>query len=257
MAPALGLGAIVGALLGIVGGGGSILAVPALVYGIGMPLSAAIPSSLIVVGTSSAVAVLPRLKSGVNWRLAGIIGSAGIATVYAGAAVNKRLDPDILLMAFALIMVVAGIRMFSDNDRTGGACALPSGRINWHRCLPKAVATGAIVGFLTGLLGVGGGFLIVPALAIVLGLPMAAAVGTSLVIIVVNSLAGFASHLQNLDLDWGVTAAFVAAAMVASLLSARIGRNLPGTVLKKGFAVLVLLIAVFVAVQATLGQGGT
>jgi uncharacterized membrane protein YfcA len=109
---ALLLGLIVGTLLGLVGGGGSILAVPALVYGVGLPLSEAIPSSLIVVGAASAVAVIPRLRRGVNWRLAAIIGAAGVSTAYLGALVNRLLDQRVLLVAFAVIMIVAGVRMF-------------------------------------------------------------------------------------------------------------------------------------------------
>ncbi len=249
---AAGFGLIVGALLGLVGGGGSILAVPALVYGVGLPLAAAIPTSLVVVGASSAVAVLPRLRSGVNWRLALIIGAAGTLTAYLGAMVNRLLDQKILLLAFAAIMVIAGIRMLMPSKSDGGSCALPDGGINWRSCLPKAIATGAVVGFLTGLLGVGGGFLIVPALTLVLGLPMAATVGTSLVIIVINSIAGFAAHLGNLEIDWGVTAAFALAAMAASVAAGRFGRGIPDRILKRSFAILVLVIAVFVAVQALL-----
>ena len=248
---AAGFGLVVGALLGLVGGGGSILAVPALVYGVGLPLAAAIPTSLVVVGASSAVAVLPRLRSG-GLRLALIIGAAGTLTAYLGAMVNRLLDQKILLLAFAAIMVFAGIRMLMPSKSEGGSCALPDGGINWRRCLPKAIATGAVVGFLTGLLGVGGGFLIVPALTLVLGLPMAATVGTSLVIIVINSIAGFAAHLGDLEIDWGVTAAFALAAMAASVIAGRFGRGIPDRILERSFAILVLVIAVFVAAQALL-----
>lgn len=250
--PALAFGVIVGGLLGLVGGGGSILAVPALVYGVGVPLGAAIPSSLVVVGASSAVAVLPRLRKGVNWRLALIIGAAGTATAYLGAVVNRMLDQKVLLLAFAAIMIFAGLRMLRTTEAVGGSCALPGGGVNWRSCLPKAIATGAVVGFLTGLLGVGGGFLIVPALALVLGLPMSMTVGTSLVIIVINSIAGFAAHLGDMHINWAVTLAFAASAMVASLVAGRLGQRLSDKVLKRGFAGLVLLVAVYVAAQALL-----
>ena len=250
---ALALGLIVGVLLGLVGGGGSILAVPALVYGVGLPLSEAIPTSLIVVGAASAVAVLPRLRHGVNWRLAAIIGTAGVATAYLGALVNRMMDPQVLLVAFAVIMVVAGVRMFLTTRAAGGPCALPDGGTNWRSCLPKALATGAVVGFLTGLLGVGGGFLIVPALTLILGLPMGPTIGTSLVIIVINSAAGFASHVSDIEIDWAVTGSFAASAMIASLGAGRLGRRLPDVVLKRGFAVLVLIAAAYVAVQVLLG----
>ncbi len=248
---AAAFGLIVGGLLGLVGGGGSILAVPALVYGVGLPLSAAIPTSLVVVGASSAVAVVPRLRN-VNWRLAVIIGAAGTATAYLGAYVNRLLDQKVLLLAFAAIMVIAGVRMMMPTKAAGGSCALPGGGVHWRSCLPKAIATGAVVGFLTGLLGVGGGFLIVPALTLVLGLPMAATVGTSLVIIVINSVAGFAAHLGDLHIDWAVTAAFAVAAMAASLLAGRLGTNIPDRILKRSFGILVLAVAAYVTAQALL-----
>ncbi len=251
--PALALGLIVGALLGLVGGGGSILAVPALVYGVGLPLSEAIPTSLIVVGAASAVAVIPRMRRGVNWRLAAIVGGAGVATAYLGTMVNRLVDPRVLLGAFAVIMVIAGVRMFFPTRSVGGPCALPDGGVKWRSCLPRALATGAVVGFLTGLLGVGGGFLIVPALTLVLGLSMSMTIGTSLVIIVINSVAGFAAHLVDAQIDWAVAGAFAATAMAASLAAGRFGRGLPDAVLKRGFAVLVLVVAVYVAVQAILG----
>jgi uncharacterized membrane protein YfcA len=250
---ALVLGLIVGALLGLVGGGGSILAVPALVFGVGLPLSEAIPSSLIVVGAASAVAVLPRLRRGVHWRLAFIIGVAGVTTAYLGTMVNRMLDPRVLLGAFSVIMVVAGVRMFLPSRSAGGPCALPGGRVNWRSCLPRALVTGAVVGFLTGLLGVGGGFLIVPALTLILGLPMGVTVGTSLVIIVINSVAGFTAHLGDVQIDWAVTGAFAVSAMAASLVAGRLGRGLSDTALKRGFAVLVLGVAAYVAIKALIG----
>jgi len=250
---ALALGLIVGALLGLVGGGGSILAVPALVYGVGLPLSEAIPTSLIVVGAASAVAVLPRLRRGVNWRLALIVGAAGVTTAFLGTMVNRLLDERVLLGAFAVIMVIAGVRMFLPTRSVGGPCALPGGGVNWRSCLPRALATGAVVGFLTGLLGVGGGFLIVPALTLVLGLPMGVAVGTSLVIIVINSAAGFVAHLGAVQIDWAITGAFAVSAMAASLIAGRLGRGLSDKALKRGFAVLVLGVAVYVAAQALIG----
>jgi uncharacterized membrane protein YfcA len=142
--------------------------------------------------------------------------------------------------------------MLRPSGTAGGACALPGGGVNWRSCLPKAVAAGAIVGFLTGLLGVGGGFLIVPALTLVLGLPMALTVGTSLVIIVINSGAGFAAHLGDLQINWAVTAAFALTAMAASLAAGRIGTRIPDKALKRGFGILVLVIAAYVAGQTLL-----
>lgn len=250
MMASIAFGLLVGGLLGLVGGGGSILAVPALVYGVGMPLTAAIPSSLVVVGASSAVALLPRIRHGLNWALALIIGATGGITAYAGTLVNRMLDQRTLLLVFAAIMIIAGIRMFMPTRSATGDCYNADSSVRWRRCLPKAVATGVVVGFLTGLLGVGGGFLIIPALTLVLGLPMALAVGTSLVIIVINSMGGFTSHLGNLNIDWNTTAVFSVTAMGASLLAGRIGRSLPDKALKHGFAVLVMLVAAYVVIQA-------
>lgn len=247
---ALVLGLVVGALLGLVGGGGSILAVPALVYGVGLPLSEAIPTSLIVVGAASAVAVLPRLKKGIHWRIALVVGAFGIPTAYLGTQVNRILDQQILLVIFSIVMIFAGVRMFFSSRGSGGPCSLPDGGVRWSRCLPLTIATGAIVGFLTGLVGVGGGFLIVPALTLVLGLPMGVTVGTSLVIIVINSAAGFTAHLSEVQFNWPVTVAFALAAMIASLVAGRLGRRLPDAALKRGFAVLVMVVAVYVAVRA-------
>ncbi|MDQ3627283.1 MAG: TSUP family transporter, partial [Actinomycetota bacterium] len=109
MISALGLGLLIGVLLGLLGGGGSILAVPALVYGAGAPLTAAIPTSLLVVGISSAAAVVPRLRQGqVQWRIAAVFGAAGGGAAFAGSAVNRLVDPRVLLIGFAALMVAAG-----------------------------------------------------------------------------------------------------------------------------------------------------
>ena len=251
MAAAVGLGLTIGILLGLLGGGGSILAVPALVYGVGTPLAVAVPTSLLVVGISSATAVLPRLRQGqVAWRIAGVFGAAGAGAAFAGAAVNRLLDPRVVLVGFAALMVAAGVRMLREQLPAGGDCALPGGGVNWRGCLPKAIGAGVVVGFLTGLFGVGGGFLIIPALVLLLGLPMTVAVGTSLVIIVINSVAGFAAHAGDAALDYRIALAFTAAAVVGSLASARVAARLPAERLRRWFAYLVFAVAAFVMVQA-------
>lgn len=251
MTGALGLGLVIGLLLGLLGGGGSILAVPALVYGVGMPLAAAVPTSLVVVGISSITALIPRLREGqVQWRLAAVFGVAGAGAAFAGAAVNRLLEPRVVLVGFAAMMVAAGVRMLREQTTIGGDCALPGGGINWRGCLPKAIGSGVVVGFLTGLFGVGGGFLIIPALVLLLGLPMTVAVGTSLVIIVINSLAGFAAHAGDAALDYRIALAFTAAAVVGSLASARVASRLPAERLRRWFAYLVFAVAAFVLLQA-------
>ncbi len=251
-----GLGLLLGALLGLLGAGGSILAVPALVYGAGQPLSAAVPTSLLVVGITAAAAVVPRVRAGqVQWRIAALVGGSGIAAAFAGTAVNHALDPRVVLAGFAVVMVVAALRMLREQPDVGGDCALPDGRVNWRGCLPKAVGTGVAVGFLTGLFGVGGGFLVVPALVLLLGLPMAVAVGTSLVVVTVNSAAGFAAHAGTAEVDYGLAAVFTGAAVAGSLVAARFATRLPADRLRRWFAWLVLAVAAFVAVQAVVNPG--
>ncbi len=245
---ALLLGLLIGAFLGLLGGGGSILAVPALVYGVNQPLAAAVPMSLLVVGVSSAAAVLPRLRQ-VQWRLAAIFGATGAAAAFGGSAVNRLLDPAVVLLGFAAVMVIAAVRMLRSSDDAGGSCALPGGGVNWRSCLPKAAASGVVVGFLTGLFGVGGGFLIIPALTLLLGLEMATAVATSLVIIVLNSAAGFTAHLRDASIDVGIAAAFTGAAVLGSLVAARLAPRLPGDRLRRWFAYLVLAVAAYVIAQ--------
>jgi uncharacterized membrane protein YfcA len=254
---ALGLGVLIGILLGLLGGGGSILAVPALVYGVGVPIAAAIPMSLVVVGVSAAAALIPRLRAGqIRWRIAAIFGVTGAGAAFAGAAVNRLLDPRLVLAGFALLMIAAGIRMLTGTDTIGGDCALPEGGVNWRGCLPKSIAAGLAVGFLTGLFGVGGGFLIVPAFVLLLGLPMGTAVATSLAVIVINSGAGFAAHLGEAHLDLGLTLAFAGAAIVGSLLAGRVARRVPTGRLQHWFAYLVFVVAAFVLIQVVVGGPG-
>lgn len=248
------LGLVIGLSLGLLGGGGSILAVPALVYGAGLPLDEAIPTSLLVVGLSSAAAVLPRLRQ-VQWRLAAIFGATGALAAIGGTAVNRLLDPSLVLIGFAAVMVAAAVRMLRSGDDVGGSCALPGGGVDWRSCLPKAAASGVVVGFLTGLFGVGGGFLIVPALTLLLGLPMITAAATSLVVIVANSASAFAAHAGSTSLDVAVAVTFTAAAVLASLAAGRVAPRLPGHRLRRGFAFLVLATAAYVLLQTAVGPG--
>ena len=169
---------------------------------------------------------------------------------FAGAAVNRLLDPRIVLIGFAALMVTAALRMLRGESEAGGDCALPGGGVNWRGCLPRSVGAGIAVGFLTGLFGVGGGFLIVPALVLLLGLPMPAAIGTSLVIVVINSAAGFAAHARDAAVDYRITGAFATAAIIGSLIAGRFASRLPARHLSRAFAYLVLAIAAFVVVQA-------
>jgi len=254
LAALFGLGT--GAALGLVGGGGSILALPALVYGLGQPVSQAVPTSLLVVAASAAAGVVPRLRRGeVRWSIAAVFGGAGIGAAFAGTAVGRLLPDRVLLGLFASLMVVVGIRMLRGNPEPRGACTTGDGDVDWRSCLPRTLAAGLLVGFLTGLLGVGGGFVIVPALIWLLGLPVPVAVGTSLVILVVNAASGLAAHLEQARLDPAVSGAFVATALAAGLTSGRLAGRLDARQLSRGFATLVLVVAAFVAVQTVATPG--
>ena len=189
-----------------------------------------------------------------QWRLAAIFGATGAAAAFGGTAVNRLLDPAVVLLGFAVVMVVAALRMLRSSDDAGGSCALPGGGVNWRSCLPKAAASG-VVGFLTGLFGVGGGFLIIPALTLLLGLPMATAVATSLVIIVINSVAGFTAHLSDAPIDISIAVAFTIAAVLGSLATGHLAPRLPGERLRRWFAYLVLAVAAYVIAQTVLNPG--
>ncbi|MGY1737312.1 sulfite exporter TauE/SafE family protein [Geodermatophilus sp. SYSU D00684] len=250
MIVAVAAGLVIGALVGLLGGGGSILAVPALVYAAGQDLPQAVATSLLVVGITSLVALLPRLRAGqIAWRIGVLFGAAGAATAFAGAAVNRLLPDDVVLGLFAALMIGAGVRMLAEKPTTGAACAVDGERVNWRRCLPRTLAGGLVVGFLTGLLGVGGGFLIIPVLVLALGLPMPTAIGTSLLIVAVNSAAGFAAHAGETPLDVPVTVAFTAAAVVTALAAGRLGSRLDTARLRRWFAYLVFTVAAGILVQ--------
>ncbi|NOJ61352.1 sulfite exporter TauE/SafE family protein [Arthrobacter sp. 260] len=245
MITALSLGLAVGILLGLVGAGGSIIAVPALVYGVGMSTGEAIPTSLLVVGMASVTALLPRLRAGINWPVVGLVGAAGIPAAWGGAAVSTMLNPDLLMLFFAVIMMVAGIRMLGSVTETAGSCS--SGpRRSFRTCAPKALAVGLLIGFLTGLLGVGGGFLLTPALTLFLGLGLKQAVGSSLAIIAINSAAGFSAHAVGFTIDWPLVLAFALPAILGSLIASRLAALLPERILRVSFAILIFTVAAWV-----------
>ena len=172
---------------------------------------------------------------------------------FAGAAVNRLLDPRIVLGGFAILMITAGIRMLTSTTTISGDCALPGGGINWRSCLPKSIAAGAATGFLTGLFGVGGGFLIIPAFVLLLGLPMTSAIATSLMVIVINSAAGFLAHANDAPVDYRIAISFTVAAIIGSVTAGRLSRRLSTAHLQRWFAYLVFAVAAFVIAQVLLG----
>jgi len=233
----LALGFGIGLSLGMLGGGGSILTVPALVYLVGQPPSAAVATSLAIVGANSVLgASFHRAQGTLNWRVAVLFGGAGMAAAYLAAGLSRVFSPAGLLVTFAVLMlVISGLMLSPWQLRRAEPAAT-----NWAVVL----VSGAGVGLLTGLLGVGGGFLIVPVLVMLVGLPMAQAVGTSLMVIAMNSLAGLLGHLGG-AFDPALTTVFVAAGLAGTFTGTRLAGRLPAEQLRKGFAVLVGALALF------------
>jgi uncharacterized membrane protein YfcA len=238
------LGFVIGLSLGLLGGGGSILTVPALVYLVGQSPQAAVTTSLAIVGGNSLIGVAFHRgesrrtgSSTLNWKVAILFGAAGMLTAYASAGLSQHFTPEGLLVAFAVLMlVVAGLMLFRRERPAGAGQPRP-----WW----IAPLAGAGVGVLTGILGVGGGFLIVPALVMLVGLPMFQAVGTSLIIIAANSLAGLLGHLDQGWFDLGLTAVFVTAGFGGTFIGSRLAHRLPAARLRQAFALFVVVLAVF------------
>jgi uncharacterized membrane protein YfcA len=233
-----GLG--IGLALGLLGGGGSTLTVP-LLLALGVEPKAAIALSLAVVGTTAAVAVVSHARAGnVDWRAAARLLPAVAIGGFAGGRAAALFSADALLMGFAGLMAVAGIAMLL--PRRPAAHALEP------RSLALALA-GVAIGAITGLVGVGGGFLFVPVLALAGGLEMKRAVGTSLVAIAVNAGAALAGQLGHVELPLALAAGLSSVAVAGALLGARLVSWLPERVLRRAFGALVLAIAAWLVAR--------
>ena len=229
---------VVGLVIGALGGGGAIITVPALVHLLGQSPHQATTSSLVIVGTTSLIALLPHARRG-NVRIGqGLaFGLLGIAGSIAGSAVSSRISGDALLLLFAALMLLVATLMVrkalapaaDQPDEPSEpmltlhplTCACPR--------VAKVVITATAVGLLTGLLGVGGGFVLVPALVLALSLPMPAAVGTSLLVIAINSATAFTARAMTTiePIDWPLIGAFTAIAILGSLAGARLATRVP------------------------------
>ncbi|MBX9427315.1 MULTISPECIES: sulfite exporter TauE/SafE family protein [Streptomyces] len=237
---------LIGVSLGILGGGGSILTVPILVYLVGQDTKEAIATSLFVVGVTSLAALIPHARAHrVRWRTGLLFGAFSMAGAYVGGRVAEYIPGTVLLIAFALMMLATAYAMLR-KPRDGAKKARPA-----HSDLPlKHIAVeGLVVGAVTGLVGSGGGFLVVPALAILGGLPMGIAVGTSLLVIAMKSFAGLAGHLSGVSVDWGIALTVTVAAVIGSLIGARLAGRIPQDALRKAFGWFVVVMGVFVLAQ--------
>ncbi|WP_030269136.1 sulfite exporter TauE/SafE family protein [Streptomyces sp. NRRL B-24484] len=241
LAAALAAGAVVGLALGALGGGGSVLAVPALIYLLGLAPAQATTASLLIVTVTSVSALVGHAREGhVRWRTGALFAAAGLVPAAVAGLLSARVPQPVLTGAFALVAGAAAVRMLRPG--APGRCE-PSA--------PRAAGAGAGLGALTGLLGVGGGFLAVPTLVGVLAFEMRAAVGTSLLVISANSMASLAGRAGTAGgLDWAVVAPFAGAALLAARDGRRLAHRLSGPVLQRTFAVLLLAVAAFMLVDA-------
>lgn len=240
MIVALILGAGIGVSLGLLGGGGSIITLPVLVYAAGVPVPQAVAMSLAVVGATSLAGGIVNLRRKlVHPKAALLFSLTGIPGALAGAQFTHFVSAPVLLLLFAGLMIAVAALMFRGKP---GPTVSPAARCQWQRC----AATGFGVGVLTGFLGVGGGFLIVPAMVIFGRLPLKHAVGTSLPVIAVNSLAGLGAHLRQTSFDWGVAGMFAAVALAGMFAGTMLAERVSTAFLRRGFALFVLAVAAFV-----------
>ncbi|MEO5799224.1 MAG: sulfite exporter TauE/SafE family protein [Gemmatimonadales bacterium] len=239
----------VGMALGLLGGGGSILAVPVLVHVMGLPAKVAVPMSLPVVGIAAAAGAWARWRKG-QLRLDTVVLFAACAMTasYLAARVGTQIADRPRLILFAAVMLVAASVMWHRSRRQPVQAAAPDAPpivAAPVKVIPAALA----VGSLTGLVGVGGGFLIVPALAGVLGLPMAAATATSLAVIALNTAAAGAGWIGRVSLDWQTTAAVTVAALIGMAIGTRLAPRFAPRTLTRAFAILLLVLATFMLWQ--------
>lgn len=246
-------GLITGLLLGIFGSGGSIITLPALLYLLDVEPKTAIAMSLgIVAVTATITAIQHWFKGNVNLKITAIFGLFGVIGTFAGAKLGVITPVFIQLSVFAVIMYVAAWKMLKPvpkHKSVGAACAECVDGFCDDLDYKEIAMHGIAVGILTGVVGVGGGFLIVPALVLLSGLPMKKAIGTSLAIVSLKSFAGFSGYAMELEIDYSMMAVFSFIAITGSLAGSHIAHYLPADLLKKGFGIFLLLVASYILIK--------
>jgi hypothetical protein len=256
-------GALTGVILGLTGAGGAIIAVPLLVFGLQLLVTEAAPIALLAVSVSASISALLALKQGkVRYRAAAFIAFTGALASPAGIYVSREIPDAALRLLFAAVLGYIAVRTFrrSGSDSAKATPFLPatpcqlddfSGRLIWDaRCARFLALSGATVGFLSGLLGVGGGFIIVPALQKATLLRMSAIVPTSLAVIAMVSGAGAFSATVAGSMNWPIALPFVAGAVTAMLMASRFAHRFTGPSLQKSFAILAGAVAAAMVVKA-------
>lgn len=253
----LSLAIIIGLLLGLLGGGGSILTVPMLVYLLHVEPKLAIVTSFVVVGISSLMALIPHARRGsVCWKSGLFFGLAGMVGAFGGGRMAVQFSSDLLMSLFGLISLFTGLLMLRGKrgEAKAGAAIQPSSVCPIQLPFFRLLFDGFFVGGLTGMVGVGGGFMIVPALTLLVGLPMQGAVGTSLLIIAMNALAGLSGYSQHVALDWQLTGLVTAGAIFGSAVGGGLSAYVKPAALRKAFGIMVIGIAGYVLTQALTEQ---
>lgn len=240
------LAALIGLSLGMLGGGGSILTVPIFVYVLGFDPKLAIAMSLPVVGGTSLVGAASHWKAGnVDLRVAALFGLAAMGAAFVGARLAVFLSGKVQLTVLAIVMLVAALSMFRNARRSRAALAVSSDA-------PKVASLGLLipvalaVGMLTGLIGIGGGFLVVPALVLLGRVPMKQAVGTSLLVIAMNSASGFAGYMGRVLIPWNFVLGFTGIAALGILAGTYLSRFVSQGALKQAFSVFLLFMGAFI-----------
>lgn len=246
---ALGSGAVIGAVLGLVGGGGSILAVPLLVYVVGVGSThAAIGTAAVAVAANAFVSLVGHARAGtVKWRCAGVFAVAGVIGAALGAEAGKAMDGQRLLILFGVLMIGVGLSML----RKRRSQEYPNVRLTRDSAtylLPRLIPIGLGVGLAAGFFGIGGGFLIVPGLMAATSMPLRNAIGTSLVVVTALGLTTAASYTASGYVDWGLTGLLVTGGAAGAVLGIHLGKRLAGHkgLLEKIFAIVVMVTGAYV-----------
>lgn len=237
---------VIGLSLGLLGGGGSVLTVPVFVYLLGIPAKSAVAMSMPVVGATSLVGALSHWRAGnVHWRSALVFGGVAMLGAFAGARLSVFLSGAQQLALLAVVMVATSLSMLRKSRPSPTAATS-----NTDTAVRPVLLSAALgVGLITGLVGIGGGFLVVPALVLLGDVPVARAIGTSLVVIAMNATSGFLGYSGQVPIDWRTVTWFTVLASVGILIGSRLGGRLSPAVLRRGFALFLLAVAGFMLWQ--------